>query len=174
MSHINGLKKEIIMKKIVVKATTPEKKLISLLFDNIEIILKNKHIILNNPNFYNVCIDGIGAGSAYTGEISVPLGVLVQLWEDNLWHDNNQFTYHIGGSPLSGLCYEDCWDMTTRTFIQKTGRNFVSLARPAFRAINKEKDKTADFPINIPAINKAIQTAQLKDVLDYIAAQNKR
>ena len=158
------------MKKIIVTAAKPELASISLLFDNIEIILKNKHLILNNPDFYNIRINGIGAGSAYTGEILIPLGVLLRLWDGELWKNNNQFTYHIGGSPLSGVCYEHCWDAKTKSFVQKTGRNFVSLARPAFRIMNNESESATDYPIRIPHTEKAIKTVQIKDVLDYIAA----
>lgn len=158
------------MKKITVTARQPDIETISVLFNNIEIIMQNKQAILNNPDFYNICINGISIGSAYTGEISLPLGVLVQLWESEPWHKNGHYTYHIGGSPLSGLCFEKCWDVKTKSFCTKRDGNFVTFARPAFRIVNKEKNSTADYPIKVPHKQKPAQSATLQDILKHIAA----
>jgi hypothetical protein len=162
------------MKRIIITAKRPAFDTISQLFNNVEIILQNKQVILNNPNFYNICIDGISIGSAYTGEIQIPLGVLVQLWDSTPWCAANQYTYHIGGSPLSGLCIEYYWDAETKSFCEKKGRNFMSLARPAFRTINNENNIKADYPVRVPNVNKPERVLELKDVLDCIAANKIR
>ena len=80
------------MKKITVTARQPDIETISVLFNNIEIIMQNKQAILNNPDFYNICINGISIGSAYTGEISLPLGVM--------YSNNNYYAYL---TPADGL-----------------------------------------------------------------------
>lgn len=158
------------MKKIIVTAQQPDLKSISVLFDNINVIMENRQIILNDPDFYNIYIDGISVCSAYTGEVRIPLGVLIQLWDSEPWCTDKQYTYRIGGSPLSGLCFEQCWNAETRSFCKQNNRNFMSLARVAFHTINNEKD-TKQTAVSVPYDKKSLNTLKINDVLKRIAAE---
>lgn len=136
-------KKETKMSDIymTVAAPTEDKNAISVLFENIDILLKNKSAIINDPKNYFIAIRGCGMAGIGIGVIPLYLGELVCLWsEKSPWlrvvDSDTIYTYFIGGSALSGINFRKGWSVKEKRIVDFEGNGFAELLQPALAVIN--------------------------------------
>ena len=88
--------------KFYVQAATPDKEVLQALFDNLDLLQQHQDLILSNPKYYNIPIQGSGVFALYIPTFSLCLGELLLLWQHTPWKQEDTYFYCITGSPLSG------------------------------------------------------------------------
>ena len=134
-----------------VVSTTPSNiSHLRIFFKNINLIIENKSLILQTPDFCNIQIDGMGICSMYSGSTDLYLGDILKLWEKTLWRQGDTYTYFIGGSPLTGRNTRKGYNLLTNEFVRFSGKSFVELAAPAWNLVKFGKiDHPAQIDVNI-------------------------
>lgn len=117
-----------------IEAPKPDESGLEMLFDNLDLILKHKDLILSDQDFYSIKIKGIGAGGCYIGGVNLLLGDLLTLWEYGKWHKDNKYYFYVIGSPLSGSNSASFYDIKERKI--KRERNVIPWGVLGFRAFN--------------------------------------
>lgn len=113
------------------------------LFNNIDLIRSNKKLILSKKKYRDIRIKGIFAAGLYVGGSDIPLGVLLNLWDETNWCSNNRLYFSIVGSPLSGM--NDCgwFNLDTKKLEFGKIKRWHDLAPIAIKYVNKNKDQKA-------------------------------
>ena len=92
-----------------VQAATPDKEVLQALFDNLDLLQQHQDLILSNPKYYNIHIQGSGVFALYIPTFSLSLGELLLLWQHTPWKQEDTYFYCITGSPLSGSNTSRYW-----------------------------------------------------------------
>ena len=95
--------------KFYVQAATPDKEVLQALFDNLDLLQQHQDLILSNPKYYNISIQGSGVFALYIPTFSLCLGELLLLWQHTPWKQEDTYFYCITGSPLSGSNTSRYW-----------------------------------------------------------------
>ena len=144
------------------KASTPSQDTnsLSVLFENIDVLLKNKNAILANPSNYYIHIRGTGITGVYIGYSPLYLGDLLRLWSENSnWikrpEQSTKYVYHLGGFPTSGLTFLKTYDVDKKSFQEEEHRHFAEYFKEA-EAITKSRPTQSEDEQNLQR-SKTIQ-----------------
>ena len=96
--------------RFYVQAATPDKEVLQALFDNLDLLQRHQDLILSNPKYYNIHIQGSGVFALYIPTFSLCLGELLLLWQHTPWKQEDAYFYCITGSPLSGSNTSRYWN----------------------------------------------------------------
>jgi len=113
------------------------------LFNNIDLIRANKKFILSKKKYRDIHIDGIYAAGLYVGGKAIPLGILLNLWDNTEWQKEDNLYFHIVGSPLSGRNNCAMFNLKDKTIIYSHVDSWHTLAPIALEYIQKSKDQKA-------------------------------
>lgn len=115
-------------------ASTPssDNATLSLLFNNIDLLLKNIETIKNNPENYYIQIPGTGITGIYIGFYRLYLGDLLQLWNSNStwikrYGARKKYIYHLGGFPTCGICFLSFFNAQTGEIKEERKKTFYPL-----------------------------------------------
>ena len=149
------------MLKIVVAAPATDMGAISYLFENLDLVLKNKDKILSCEQYNNIQISGFFVGGLYVGMHKISIGNLLNLWDNTIWHTEEKYYFNIIGTPLSGqnTAY---WYNTKNNKIESGMYNgkqldFLELARPALTYLNQHSQKIQESNLSIYDLVKQLQ-----------------
>lgn len=114
---------------------------IDCLIENLDLIRSNKKFILSKKEYRGIRINGIFAAGLYVGGTAIPLGVLLDLWDNTNWHTDDKLYLNIIGSPLSGM-NNCCW-INLQTKKKEYGRvsSWRYLAPIAMNRVSNSKDE---------------------------------
>ena len=114
-----------------------------LLCDNLELILANADKIIYTPAYYQIRHGWSYIGSNWIGSRHIPLGVLLQLWQKDLWlgecpHCSGKaYIFQAGGSILSGRYRYDAVCPACREIVANScNTGLYALIKPAFELYN--------------------------------------
>ena len=79
--------------KFYVQAVTPDKEVLQALFDNLDLLQRHQDLILSNPKYYNIHIQGSGVFALYIPTFSLCLGELLLLWQHTPWKQEDTRRY---------------------------------------------------------------------------------
>ena len=113
------------------------------LFNNIDLIRANKKFILSKKKYRDIRIDGIYAAGLYVGGKPIPLGVLLNLWDETNWQTEDNLYFHVIGSPLSGRNSCAMFNLGKKKIIYSHVNSWHTLAPIAFKYIQESKDQIA-------------------------------
>lgn len=129
---------------------------IECLFDNLDLIIKNKNIILGQKQYSDIKIPKMHFGGSHIGGFELCLGDILVLWDTTNWHDGNRYYYSISGSPLSGNNIAKWYDTESKQYFSgiyhNGGVGFAGLASPALKYLKQRKDQS-DTNIQYPEIS---------------------
>ena len=124
---VNGDK--VLEKSIEVgKQEKADKKELQALFNNIQELMEENALNPDNKK-YDKHIKGMVVEGIYFGEYTLTVKQLLTIWSNNIWRDGNKFYYRLGGSPLSGMSFWDCYDIKEKKFGTDEGRGFMDKVR---------------------------------------------
>ena len=92
-----------------IQAPTPDKQVLQALFDNLDLLLQHQDLILSDPKYYNIHIQGSGVFASFIQGFSLCLGELLLLWQHTPWKQEDSYFYCITGSILSGINTSRYW-----------------------------------------------------------------
>ena len=118
-----------------------DKESIVCLFNNIDLIRANKKFVLSKKKYRDIRIDGIYTAGLYVGGKPIPLGVLLNLWDETDWQTEDNLYFHIVGSPLSGSNSCAMFNLKKKKIIYSHVNSWHTLAPIAFEYIQKSKDQ---------------------------------
>lgn len=125
------------MIKTHVAAPAIDQGAISHLFENLDLIVRNKQTIMRNSEYRNLKIPGLFVGGLYVGMREMSLGDILDLWETTEWHTDSKYYLNIIGSPLSGTNHSWWYNIETKRFGSGEYFNgkvhFIGLASPAIK-----------------------------------------
>ena len=104
------------------------------LFENIQLIEKNKYLIIRTPEYYNISITGFGVFPLYVPSVKLHLGDMLILWEHTAWKQDDVYFYSMTGSPLSGSNSCRVWS-EKKGFHHAESKTFRALLAPAYSVI---------------------------------------
>ncbi|MBQ8785374.1 MAG: hypothetical protein IJZ59_04955 [Alphaproteobacteria bacterium] len=104
------------------------------LFENIQLIEKNKYLIIRTPEYYNINITGFGVFPLYVPSVKLHLGDMLILWEHTAWKQDDVYFYSMTGSPLSGSNSCRVWS-EKKGFHHAESKTFRALLAPAYSVI---------------------------------------
>lgn len=128
------------MINITLETPSLDKNSLSCLFENIDLIRNNQSFINTRKKYRNIKIKGIFSAGLYVGGMEIPLGVLLDLWNNTNWHTDNKFYFNIVGSPLSGMNNCAWYNYDTKQIEFGRVERWHYLAPVAFRHVQKSKD----------------------------------
>ncbi len=107
---------------------------LSMLFENIDVLLRNVELIKSVPENYYIEIQGTGVTGVYIGSYTLYLGDLLQLWESpSLWIEKSgeavKYIYHLGGFPTSGSCFLRMYNTKTSCLEKESRCHFLDYFR---------------------------------------------
>ena len=144
------------------KASTPSNDInsLSVLFENIDLLLKNKDALLSDSSNYYIHINGFGITAVYAGHTSLYLGDLLRLWSsDSNWikktEDSVKYVYHLGGFPTSGMTFLMTYDVDKKTFKEEEHKQFIDYYKDAEAIIKNRLTQPKDD--TNPKSSKTIQ-----------------
>ena len=120
---------------------------LSMLFENIDTILKNKETIIADPSNYYIRIQGTGITAVYAGFTALYLGDLLQLWTTNShWIEDvdgtTQYIYHLGGFPTSGMSFLSFYNVAKKQRSEEQRKHFIEYYRDAEAIIKENRPST--------------------------------
>ncbi len=119
-----------------------------LILSNLDVLIRNKNLILKTPEYRFSKVGVAFAGTTVTGTNVLYIGLLLELWEKNQFTDQcpeckgNVYIFNAAGSPLSGrhqfqgMC-KNCYE-----FVQGSKKTFGDLLFPLFDLSKNYKNKT--------------------------------
>ena len=118
-----------------------DKKSLSMLFKNIDVLLKNIKSVVSTPENYYIRIQGTGITGVYIGGFPLYLGDLLQLWNcHSAWREKSavgmKYIYHLGGFPTSGQCFIKMYNTQTCRLESEERGNFMAYFRDAHLLLN--------------------------------------
>lgn len=129
------------MIKFTIETPSLDKDAFECLFNNLELIRSNKKFILSKKKYRDIRINGIfAAGIYFYGGGDIPLGILLDLWDNTNWHTDNKFYFNIVGSPLSGMNHCGWFDTDTKRLMSGSVTRWNDLAPIAIHSIRQSKD----------------------------------
>ena len=132
------MKKNVLVYRVV--AQPRDDKTIDLLFKNLDLIIKNKDVIFTNPSFYSIKISGVCIEGLYVGRFQIRLGDLIKLWDESeCWKSDENYYFHAGGSPLSGVCLKSFWDKKADKMVISNRSNGFSYMFKTVVAMSPER-----------------------------------
>ncbi len=153
-----------------------------LLCDNIELFLANAELILNTPEYYQIRHSWSYIGSSYIGSRNIPLGLFLQLWQNDLClgecpHCNGKaYIFQAGGSILSGYYHYNAVCPACREIVSNSlDRGLPALVKPAIdlynTSIQKRKilrTKGPRFSWGKGVVGEQVPDQILKDVVEPV------
>ena len=130
-----------------VQAATPDKEVLQTLFDNLDLLQQHQDLILSNPKYYNIHIQGSGVFALYIPTFSLCLGELLLLWQHTPWKQEDTYFYCITGSPLSGSNTSRYWSKE-QGFANKYTPTFGKQISSAISIYDEHKPT----PVSVPKL----------------------
>ena len=146
--------------RFYVQAATPDKEVLQALFDNLDLLQQHQDLILSNPKYYNIHIQGSGVFALYIPTFSLCLGELLLLWQHTPWKQEDAYFYCITGSPLSGSNTSRYWSKE-QGFANKYTPTFGKQLRSAIfvrRIGSPIYDEHKPTPVSVPNIQASDMT----------------
>ena len=143
-----------------VQAATPDKEVLQALFDNLDLLQQHQDLILSNPKYYNIHIQGSGVFALYIPTFSLFLGELLLLWQHTPWKQEDTYFYCITGSPLSGSNTSRYWNKE-QGFANKYTPTFGKQLRSAIfvrRTGSPIYDEHKPTPVSVPKLQASDMT----------------
>ena len=145
------------MLKMHVASPAIDKGAISHLFENLDLIVRNKQTIMNRDEYRYIAIPGIFAGGLYVGMRIMSLGDILDLWETTVWRDGSRYYLNIIGSPLSGSNHSWWYDTETKQFGSGAYSTFMGLVKPALEYIKAHPKECEPSELTIFDLVKQLQ-----------------
>ncbi|MBR4597263.1 MAG: hypothetical protein IKO42_02570 [Opitutales bacterium] len=128
-----------------------DKESLSVLFENIDVLLKNIKSAISAPENYYIQIQGTGITGVYIGFFPLYLGDLLQLWScKSAWLEKSEsgtkYIYHLGGFPTSGQCWLKMYNTKTCRFESEERGSFIKYFADAHPLIGGGKTQFGLFP----------------------------
>lgn len=114
----------------VAAAPREDQESLSVLFKNIDVLLKNIKCAISAPENYYIQIQGAGITGVYIGFFPLYLGDMLQLWNcHSAWREKSaagtKYIYHLGGFPTSGQCWLKMYNTQTCRFETEERGSFI-------------------------------------------------
>ncbi|MFW6002434.1 MAG: hypothetical protein ACOCQD_03760 [archaeon] len=141
-------------KKIIERIITPPTKSkdkkeeeLKVFKNNIDLLTGNSSIIKEYPEYYFIHLEDLHVGLAYLGDCHIPLGALLELWEQGILVDHcdqchgKLYIYKAAGSPLSGsnLCIGICLECGDVSISLETSGTLVQALQYVKKRQNLQK-----------------------------------
>ena len=138
---------------------------IDALFANIDLLLDNADKILGNEKYRNIHVKGIAIDGIYMGHVTLFLGDLIALWQNNQWRDGQKFYYHLGGSPLSGMSYCTYYQ-NGKSGCDRNRPSFMTLLKPADMVIKNLQEPPSG--VTLPFPNRKSSDLNIYDLIEQL------
>lgn len=116
--------------------------------NNLELILGNADIVINNPEFFHISHKWSYIGSNWIGKRYLPLGVLLMLWQKDLFIaecpkcNSKVYLFQAGGLVLSGSYSYEAVCINCREIVSgERASGFGTLIKPALDLYNEAYQK---------------------------------
>ena len=160
-------------------APREDKELLSALFENVDILLKNIEKIKTVPENYYIKIQGTGITAVYISGADLYLGDLLQLWNcGSSWIEKSagetKYVYHLGGFPTSVHCFLRIYNAKTRQTESAENGDFLKYFKDALQLLQSGGGfyLSADFdrilPVSRPSGKTSPSAKTLADLLKEI------
>ena len=116
--------------KFFVQPQKADDSVLQALFDNLSLLQQHQDLILANPKYYCIPIQGSGVFPLYIPTFTLCLGELLLLWQQTEWKQGDTYFYCITGSPLSGSNSSKYWS-SKQGFSSQSTKTFGNQLRAA-------------------------------------------